>query len=402
MLIPYRIDVPFDHQPVVSWIVFAAIILVFGLQVLEQPKLDQQIKEEFNKRVAEGEPPIDALKHAKESMLEKTTIYSFVLKGWRLKGLFGHMWLHGGFIHLIGNLIFLWVFGNAVCSKIGNISYLPVYVGLGLISAISHLLFTSGTAIGASGAINGIVGMSLIFFPENELSCLWIFWFPLMIRPYVKTFSVRSFWLILMWFAFDIWGALRDTGHIAYYAHIGGFVSGAGLAILLLKLKWVTMEHYEKSLLQLISGEKSDKEEVRRDLAPWQQQYATSDAATSEPATIPLEEKKTNVEPEIQQLILEKPKEEFIHFTCSCGKRIKVPAKYAGKTGLCPSCKSKVKIPEKSSVEIEKTQRVPDKSQDEYIRFRCQCGQRIKFARKDTGKIGRCPRCKQEVRIPEE
>ena len=85
------------------------------------------------------------------------------------------MWLHVGLIHLVGSIIFLWLFGNAVCSKIGNIFYLPIYVGLGLIAAASHNIFSNGTVIGASDAINDIVGMYLVFFPENAMDCFFLF-----------------------------------------------------------------------------------------------------------------------------------------------------------------------------------------------------------------------------------
>jgi hypothetical protein len=61
-------------------------------------------------------------------------IRPYMLDGLTLKGLFGHMWLHGGILHLLGNMLFLWVFGNAICAKIGNLRYIPVYISMGLIA----------------------------------------------------------------------------------------------------------------------------------------------------------------------------------------------------------------------------------------------------------------------------
>jgi len=226
LFIPYAVDVPFDHRPVVNWLVFAGVILAFILQV---GATEEQIS-------------------------------PFVLNGWAIRGLFGHSWLHAGIIHLIGNLIFLWLFGNAVCSKIGNIFYLPMYLGLGLLAGISHLIFVGGPAVGASGAINGIVGMYLVFFPENSISCFFFLFF----RP--VTFSISGYWMILLWFVFDVWGAVGGGECVAYFAHIGGFVAGFGLAVLMLSTKWVVMERGEKSLLQMLGwGRREIEEEVRRD-----------------------------------------------------------------------------------------------------------------------------------------
>ena len=146
MFIPYAVDVPFDHRPVVNWLVFAGVILAFILQV------------------------------------------------------------------------------------------------------------------GASGAINGIVGMYLVFFPENSISCFFFLFF----RP--VTFSISGYWMILLWFVFDVWGAVGGGECVAYFAHIGGFVAGFGLAVLMLSTKWVVMERDEKSLLQMLGwGRREIEEEVRRD-----------------------------------------------------------------------------------------------------------------------------------------
>ena len=84
-------------------------------------------------------------------------------------------------------------------------------------------MFTGGNAIGASGAINGIVGMYLVFFPINEITCYFVF---LLLPRLIKEFSLSSIWMILFWLAFDIWGAMRGGGQVAYFAHLGGFAGG--------------------------------------------------------------------------------------------------------------------------------------------------------------------------------
>jgi membrane associated rhomboid family serine protease len=259
--------------------------------------------------------------------MEKSLTMQYLLKGWSIKGLFGHMWLHGGTLHIVGNLIFLWLFGNAVCSKIGNLFYLPIYVILGMVAAISHLLFFDIPILGASGAINGVVGMYLVFFPENSISCFFIILF----RP--VWFTVRSFWMILLWFAFDILGAMSGSGGVAYLAHIGGFVAGVGLAILMLRTKMIVMERDETSILKLLGLEKKEKSQARREyFAPWQQEWDNNNIKETE------QETKT-VEPD------EEPKQ-YIRLRCRCGQPIKILSQYAGKIGRCPKCSAKWRIPE--------------------------------------------------------
>ena len=171
---PYRVDVPFNYRPVVNWIVVVLVVLVFFVQITDSIQVS-------NREISQ----------------ENSITLQYMLKGLSIKGLVGYMWLHGGLLHFGGNLIFLWLFGNAVCSKIGNLYYLPVYLFLGMMAGFTHLLFSDQAAIGASGAINGLVGMYLVFFPENSISCFFCFWFWFW-RPI--WFSVRSFWIILLWF----------------------------------------------------------------------------------------------------------------------------------------------------------------------------------------------------------
>ena len=310
ILFPYRVDVPFNYRPVVNWVVVVVVILIFAFQLAELAQYRDR-------------------RTSLDEYMEKSITMQYILRGWSIKGLFGHMWLHAGLLHLIGNLIFLWLFGNAVCSKIGNLYYLPVYIGLGLAAAISHVLFFDVPALGASGAINGIVGMYLVFFPENSINCFfcWIF---MPQRP--VWFSVRSFWMILLWFAFDILGALQGRG-VAYFAHIGGFLAGAGLAILMLKRKVIVMERDEKSILRLLGLENKDKPtRPREDLSHLQQKWEEKESEEAEPETTPFEP--------------EEAPEQFIRFRCRCGQPIKIPSQYAGRIGRCPKCSARLRIPQ--------------------------------------------------------
>lgn len=158
ILIPYEVDVGMDRWPISNFVLLGVIAVCFGLQ----------------------------------STLSEDTLFSMVLMEEQPWGLLGHMWLHGGLFHLLGNLLFLWVFGNAIAAKLGNVFYPFVYVALGVAAGLAHLFLDGYPAIGASGAINGVVGMFLVFYPRNDCSCLFIFWWR------VRTFSVSSYWMILL------------------------------------------------------------------------------------------------------------------------------------------------------------------------------------------------------------
>ena len=342
MFIPYRVDVPFNHRPVVNWVVVAGVILVFCMQLPD-------LRAYSNQPIVITADPNSESGFAFEAPEERGGITGrWLLDGWGVRGLFGHMWLHGGVLHLIGNLIFLWLFGNAVCSKIGNALYLPIYVLCGLAAAFSHLLFSDVPALGASGAINGMVGMYLVFFPENSISCFFIFYF----RPW--WFTVRSFWIILLWFVFDIWGALEGGGGVAYLAHIGGFGAGFALAVLLLKTKIIVMERDETSLLELLGLQKSNvpaRAEARGDVKPWQQEWIGEKAvAQTVEKTVNIAEDPPRLQEQAQNSgagLSEsaRPAQRFIRFRCRCGQKIKIAGKYAGLTGRCPKCSARLKIP---------------------------------------------------------
>lgn len=293
MLIPYAVDVPLDRRPFVNWLLLASLVAVFAVEIA-----------------------------AAEYQIEP-----YVLDGWTLRGLLGHMWLHAGPFHLAGNMLFLWIFGNAVCAKVGNLFYLPLYLLFGLVAAVCHLIFVGEPAVGASGAINGIVGMFLVFYALNDISCFFFIW---LIFPFIRTFSVSSYWMILLWLVFDILGALIGGGQVAYFAHLGGFAAGAGIAVLLYKTGWVQMGDDEKCLVQIIE----EHLQQRQDEALERQARLALDQAEKEA-------QETSEPPTVQSF--QEPV--MIRFNCTCGKPIKVPLQYSGKTGRCPHCGREVKVP---------------------------------------------------------
>ena len=87
--------------------------------------------------------------------------------------------LHAGWLHLLGNMWFLWVFGNAMNYKLGQLGYLGLYVLVALAGGMAHYAFVGSPVVGASGVVNGVMGAFLVFFPRNDVKVLWIIW----IRP---------------------------------------------------------------------------------------------------------------------------------------------------------------------------------------------------------------------------
>ncbi len=150
--------------------------------------------------------------------------------------LFTAMFLHGGFMHLFGNMLFLWIYGDNVEHRLGSIAFLFWYLATGIAATLTHALFNSHSAIpmlGASGAISGVLGFYFVWFPRNKVRLL-IFIIPF----YMNVILAPARWVLGFYILVDnilpfltTWG-LQGAG-VAYGAHIGGFLTGLAAAAIL-------------------------------------------------------------------------------------------------------------------------------------------------------------------------
>lgn len=146
------------------------------------------------------------------------------------------MFMHGGVAHIIGNMVFLWVFGDNIEDKFGRVKYIIIYFGWGAAAALLHSIFAIPAgdgaipAVGASGAISGILGAYLVMFPRAKVHTILMAFFIYTIRIPVLVYI--PFWFVLQ-LIFGIIGQLSPVGDssVAYLAHIGGFIAGAATGL---------------------------------------------------------------------------------------------------------------------------------------------------------------------------
>jgi membrane associated rhomboid family serine protease len=143
------------------------------------------------------------------------------------------MFLHGGLAHLIGNLWFLFVFGDHVEEALGRVRFAAFYAACGLCAAAAQVAMSPESVVpmvGASGAIAGVLGAYMMFFPKARILAL--------VPPFILL-EVPAFVFLFVWIALEIAhaalraGSTADAGGVAFFAHVGGFVAGLGLAPLL-------------------------------------------------------------------------------------------------------------------------------------------------------------------------
>jgi len=164
--------------------------------------------------------------------------------------LFTHMFLHSGFMHIGGNMLFLWIFGDNVEDALGHVRYLFFYLACGVAAALAQTAATlagppAGTHVpmlGASGAIAGVLAAYLLLYPRspitvvNPIPLLWLFW---------GFFILFPAWLVILeFFVVNLVNALSPssgTGGVAFVAHVGGFI--AGLVLLPITRKHERVEH---------------------------------------------------------------------------------------------------------------------------------------------------------------
>jgi len=146
--------------------------------------------------------------------------------------LFTSMFMHGGWVHLGGNMLYLWIFGDNVEDRLGHGKYLVFYLLCGLAATFAQLAFSLGSNIpnlGASGAIAGVLGAYLVMFPQGRVRVLQ----GQRVIP-MPALIVIGFWFVLQLFSgIGSIANIADTGGVAYMAHIGGFIAGFVLTYLL-------------------------------------------------------------------------------------------------------------------------------------------------------------------------
>jgi membrane associated rhomboid family serine protease len=158
------------------------------------------------------------------------TLYGVVPAHLRLETLVTSMFLHGGWLHIIGNMLFLWAFGKSLEDAMGHTKFLGFYLICGVIAGIVQVAFNSNSRIptvGASGAIAGVMGAYLIKFPRARIHTL------IFIFVFFTTVDIPAAFILIYWFVFQLfsgYGSIAQTQvtepGVAVFAHIGGFVTG--------------------------------------------------------------------------------------------------------------------------------------------------------------------------------
>ncbi|NLF32599.1 MAG: rhomboid family intramembrane serine protease [Planctomycetes bacterium] len=212
MLIPIRTDNRLTLTPVVNYAVIAANVAVFALAAF------------FPARYERMSQPYLLDPSAPE-------VHQF----------FTSMFMHADWVHIVGNMVFLWVFGNAVNDRFGHVAYAAFYLAGGVGSGIGYVLLGGMVPVlGASGAIAGVTGCYLVLFPRVRVTLLaWLLYF-------IVPFEVSSLVFLGFQFIFNVWASLSGAGgRVAYVAHAAGYVYGIGIAAALLGLRLLPRDVYD-------------------------------------------------------------------------------------------------------------------------------------------------------------
>ena len=216
-MIPLHDDNPTTIRPLVTIGIIAVCVLVFLWQASLPAGADQRAVYAFGlvPAVLFGEralPPDVAIVSAELSVLTS-------------------MFLHGGWLHLIGNMLYLWIFGNNIEDAMGHVRFVFFYVLCGIAAALVQSLQDPGSTIpmiGASGAIGGVLGGYLVLYPHARvLVLLPLGFFSMLVR-------IPALWVLGVWFALQFFQSIATAGQIggvAFWAHVGGFVAGVILIV---------------------------------------------------------------------------------------------------------------------------------------------------------------------------
>jgi membrane associated rhomboid family serine protease len=212
-LFPLKDENPTKRRPIVTYslIIINTAIFVWSLVV---GKFDQMIIE-FGMKPGE------------------------VLRGLHLYTLFTSMFLHGGVLHILSNMWYLWIFGDNIEDVLGRGKFILFYLGAGLAAGLAHVLSNPSSmipTIGASGAIAGVLGAYMILYPWASVHTAVIFFYLIRLIT-IPALAMIGFWFVLQILSASVTWMTGVSGGVAYWAHIGGFIAG----VILILPVWVKL-----------------------------------------------------------------------------------------------------------------------------------------------------------------
>jgi len=193
---------------------------------------------------------------------------------------FSYQFLHGGWLHLIFNMLFLWVFGNAVEDRLGKAAYLGFYLAGGVLAGLGHVLTEPLPVLGASGSVAGVTGAYLALFPLARVTV--VVWF------FIITFlELPSLLVILFSVGWDVFSQfLGAGGNVAYTAHLAGYLYGFALGMGLLLSRLLSREPYDMlSLIEQKRRQAKFRRATRSGESPWQGQIGEPGGEPAPPPT---------------------------------------------------------------------------------------------------------------------
>ncbi len=210
-MIPIRDQIKTRRTPIVNYLLIAANVLVFVLQMSAGQNQEALVSEfalipsNFSDGISYGD----------------------------IRGIFTSMFMHAGLVHLLGNMLYLWIFGDNVEDVMGHFKYLVFYLAGGVAASMAHVFINPSSQIptvGASGAISAALGAYLVLYPQSRVATFIPLGFFMTLRMLPAAF------VLIMWFVLQLFNGVLslgmvDVGGTAFWAHIGGFVFGAVIGL---------------------------------------------------------------------------------------------------------------------------------------------------------------------------
>jgi len=220
-MIPIRDDQPRFSTPYLTYFLIAFNILIFLFESTMDPASLNALAYQFGMIPAHVTALVQGSSHANPASVLVPILTS--------------MFLHGSWMHVIGNMWFLWIFGDNIEDYLGHFAYLLFYLASGVAAAVAQWALEPHLRVptlGASGAIAGVLGAYFILYPKARVST----WFPPIFFFYLPAWVMLGYWFVVQFLsgaATSITQASQTTGGIAFWAHVGGFVTGLVLIKLL-------------------------------------------------------------------------------------------------------------------------------------------------------------------------